>query len=32
MLREVTVKGVHFMQQDSPHEIGLALTDWRNSI
>jgi haloalkane dehalogenase len=21
---EVTVRGIHFMQEDSPHEIGLA--------
>jgi len=26
--REVTVKGVHFIQEDSPHEIGAAVADW----
>jgi haloalkane dehalogenase len=26
--REVTVKGSHFVQEDSPHEIGRALADW----
>jgi haloalkane dehalogenase len=26
--REVTVKGLHFIQEDSPHEIGAALADW----
>ncbi|MBT6311927.1 MAG: haloalkane dehalogenase [Alphaproteobacteria bacterium] len=26
--REVTVKGSHFIQEDSPHEIGAALADW----
>ncbi|MDJ0612739.1 MAG: haloalkane dehalogenase [Rhizobiaceae bacterium] len=25
---EVTVKGSHFIQEDSPHEIGSALRDW----
>ena len=30
--REVTVKGVHFIQEDSPHEIGRALADWYRSI
>ena len=25
---EVTVKGVHFVQEDSPDEIGAALSDW----
>ena len=25
---EVTVKGVHFMQEDSPEEIGQAITNW----
>lgn len=27
-LKEVTVKGSHFIQEDSPHEIGEALSDW----
>jgi haloalkane dehalogenase len=26
--REVTVEGMHFVQEDSPREIGLALADW----
>jgi haloalkane dehalogenase len=26
--REVTVKGSHFIQEDSPHQIGAALVDW----
>lgn len=26
--REITVKGSHFIQEDSPHEIGEALADW----
>jgi haloalkane dehalogenase len=30
--REVTVKGSHFIQEDSPHEIGLAIADWYRSI
>ena len=25
---EVTVKGYHFIQEDSPHEIGRAVADW----
>ena len=25
---EVTVKGIHFIQEDSPDEIGLAIADW----
>ncbi len=27
-LTEVTVKGNHFVQEDSPHEIGAAIADW----
>jgi haloalkane dehalogenase len=27
-LEEVTVKGSHFIQEDSPHEIGKAISDW----
>lgn len=27
-LTEVTVKGTHFIQEDSPHEIGLAIREW----
>ena len=26
--REVTVPGVHFVQEDSPHEIGAAIAEW----
>jgi haloalkane dehalogenase len=29
---EVTVKGVHFIQEDSPHEIGRAVADWYGRI
>lgn len=29
---EVTVPGIHFLQEDSPHEIGLAIAGWRDSI
>ncbi|MGB3811194.1 MAG: haloalkane dehalogenase [Parvibaculum sp.] len=28
---EVTVKGNHFLQEDSPHEIGEAIAAWRKS-
>lgn len=28
-LAEVTVPGIHFLQEDSPHEIGRAIADWR---
>ena len=30
--REVTVKGSHFIQEDSPHEIGSAIADWLRTI
>jgi len=30
--REITVKGVHFIQEDSPHEIGAALADWYRTL
>ncbi len=30
--REITVKGVHFIQEDSPHEIGGAIADWYRTI
>ena len=30
--REVTVAGRHFLQEDSPHEIGQAIADWRKQI
>jgi haloalkane dehalogenase len=29
---EVTVKGLHFLQEDSPHEIGRALQEFVNSV
>lgn len=30
--REITVKGRHFLQEDSPHEIGRALTEFVHSV
>ncbi len=30
--REVTVKGIHFIQEDSPHEIGGAIADWYRQL
>jgi len=30
--QEVTVKGSHFIQEDSPHEIGTAIADWRKKL
>jgi haloalkane dehalogenase len=30
--REVTVKGIHFIQEDSPHEIGAALAEWYRTL
>lgn len=30
--REVTVKGNHFLQEDSPDEIGTAIAEWRSSL
>ncbi|PCI74699.1 MAG: haloalkane dehalogenase [SAR86 cluster bacterium] len=29
---EVTVSGNHFLQEDSPHEIGKAIAEWRKTI
>jgi haloalkane dehalogenase len=29
---EVTVPGLHFLQEDSPHEIGQALARWHDSL
>ena len=29
---EVTVAGIHFLQEDSPHEIGLSIAIWLDSI
>lgn len=31
-LTEVTVKGSHFIQEDSPHEIGVAIDTWMKDI
>ena len=28
---EVTVSGLHFIQEDSPHEIGAAIAEWMGS-
>ena len=30
--REVTVSGSHFIQEDSPDEIGAALADWYSTL
>jgi haloalkane dehalogenase len=30
--REVTVKGIHYVQEDSPREIGLALRDFVRDV
>ena len=30
--QEVTVAGTHFLQEDSPNEIGKAIADWRKQI
>jgi len=30
--REVTVRGAHFLQEDSPDSIGRALADWLSSV
>ena len=30
--REITVKGIHFLQEDSPHEIGAALAEFVKSV
>jgi haloalkane dehalogenase len=29
---EVTVSGNHFLQEDSPHDIGQAIAEWRKSL
>ena len=29
---EVTVKGLHFVQEDSPDEIGLAIKNFSNTL
>jgi haloalkane dehalogenase len=28
----VTVAGAHFIQEDSPHEIGAAIADWMQTL
>jgi len=30
--QEVTVRGIHFIQEDSPDEIGRAVAEWRRSL
>ncbi len=30
--REATIRGIHFIQEDSPHEIGAAISDWWRSL
>ena len=30
--REVTVKGLHFIQEDSPREIGQAVAEWLGAL
>ena len=30
--QEVTVAGIHFIQEDSPHEIGEAIAGWRSKL
>jgi haloalkane dehalogenase len=30
--REATVTGIHFIQEDSPHEIGRALAEWYRAL
>jgi len=30
--REVTVAGSHFVQEDSPHQIGRAIADWYQAL
>jgi haloalkane dehalogenase len=30
--REVTVAGAHFVQEDSPHQIGRAIADWYRTL
>ncbi|MEM7336187.1 MAG: haloalkane dehalogenase, partial [Chloroflexota bacterium] len=29
---EITVKGLHFVQEDSPHEIGKATAEFANRL
>jgi len=28
----VTVAGIHFVQEDAPHEIGRAIADWMDAL
>jgi haloalkane dehalogenase len=30
--REVTVPGIHYVQEDAPDEIGRALADWLSEL
>jgi haloalkane dehalogenase len=30
--REVTVRGLHFIQEDSPGEIAAAIADWERTL
>ncbi|MGH2765343.1 MAG: hypothetical protein ACRDKA_05465 [Actinomycetota bacterium] len=30
--REVSVRGIHFLQEDSPDDIGRVLADWVRSL
>jgi haloalkane dehalogenase len=30
--KEITVRGIHFIQEDSPHEIGNAVADFTRSV
>ncbi len=29
---EATVKGLHYVHEDSPHEIGKSLADWAQNL
>jgi haloalkane dehalogenase len=29
---EVTVRGLHFVQEDSPDEVGAAVADWHAAL
>jgi len=30
--KEVTCRGIHFIQEDSPHEIGRAVAEWMTTL
>ena len=32
VLTEKTVRGIHFVQEDSPDEIGRAIADWMGAL